>query len=503
MNTLNSLEQLADFLDDTSMEMSPEEIAESDKMMLSNDSFNIVSLVAYLIGVKEEILERDYLKTAYEELEKNKAAKIVRCLSIIRTSIMLNYSRINEKMTYDITNIDKMPEFIDPDIFRFLRKNDIELIKTNVKPSYYFPVINKLISDRINDCKKMFPLWVEWDYIRNLFIMPDGNNLEKALNVSKEFSANRNSYPFHKYINWPMDMKAQMQAALAHDEETDISPEDFTVGNILLNDKKFLLMLYAVNYDTFHELRNVHGAKQETKADINDFIADHDRIAIIVDCENSDPYKLTAVLRNIKEYCQRSNNPENDFGKLSKIILFDDVHTVNTWRILESYINVPVEYELIERVNDFKSLVDIRMTAGACREFYTNDIDAFLLVSSDSDFWGLISGLPDADFLVVTEYSKLGTSLVDAMQEHRISYCIMDDFAGNVADLKIGALKMLIEDYVDQRISINVNSMLNEIYEQSRIGLSPAEKQNFYNSYVKKMRLEIKPDGELRIKLGD
>ncbi len=43
---------------------------------------------------------------------------------------------------------------------------------------------------------------------------------------------------------------------------------------------------------------------------------------------------------------------------------------------------------MIERVKENKSLVDIRLTTGTCREFFQNDTDSCILASSDSDYWG-------------------------------------------------------------------------------------------------------------------
>lgn len=81
----------------------------------------------------------------------------------------------------------------------------------------------------------------------------------------------------------------------------------------------------------------------------------------------------------------------------------------------------------------------VRMTAGACKEHYQNDIDAFLLASSDSDYWGLISSLPSADFLVLAEYEKCGDSLRGALEKAGIFYCFLDDFADSASDIKVAA----------------------------------------------------------------
>ena len=56
----------------------------------------------------------------------------------------------------------------------------------------------------------------------------------------------------------------------------------------------------------------------------------------------------------------------------------------------------PVEHMMIERVKQNKSLVDVMLISRTCQEHYKNNVDSFILVSSDSDYWGLISSLQDA-----------------------------------------------------------------------------------------------------------
>ena len=88
-------------------------------------------------------------------------------------------------------------------------------------------------------------------------------------------------------------------------------------------------------------------------------------------------------------------------------------------------------------VTDRKSLVDIKMTAGVCEAYYKDNIDSFILCSSDSDYWGLISSVKDAHFLVMYEYSKCGQSIKDALTKRCIFHCSIDDFyTGNASDLK-------------------------------------------------------------------
>lgn len=107
-------------------------------------------------------------------------------------------------------------------------------------------------------------------------------------------------------------------------------------------------------------------------------------------------------------------------SKIEKIILYDDYHTSCGWDWLEKFIHIPVFHEEVERVTDRKSLVDIKMTAGVCEAYYKDNIDSFILCSSDSDYWGLISSVKDAHFLVMYEYSKCGQSIKDALTKRCI-----------------------------------------------------------------------------------
>ena len=70
------------------------------------------------------------------------------------------------------------------------------------------------------------------------------------------------------------------------------------------------------------------------KNGIYDFLERSNRTAIVVDCENADPYKLYATLNNLDQAAL--------LGKISKIILYDDVHTTTAWKILEKFTQIPI-----------------------------------------------------------------------------------------------------------------------------------------------------------------
>lgn len=265
----------------------------------------------------------------YEKLHADKNARIVRNLCMIRTALELNFKAINNRMRFDMCNLHSLPEYVPQDSLNELLQDGITIVRSRALPAQYIVDINKHISNRINNCKSLFPLWLKWEYVRKLFLMPDGLNEKGIKAAAADYYANKNKYPYQVYINWSyMDS-----------------------GNILYNDKKFVSLLYEANADYFTDLSKVSDAGNLTKAGIYKFLDKSERVVVVVDCENSDPYKLYATLNNL--------NQEALLNKICKIILYDDIHTTSAWKILERFTQIPIEHVLIERIKENKSLVDI------------------------------------------------------------------------------------------------------------------------------------------------
>ena len=149
-----------------------------DRVTYKDSTYEIVSKVAYLIGVPKRIFDNEHEAPKieiYEKLDADKTARIIRHLCIIRTAIERNFKHINERMKFSYLSISSMPEYVPQDSLQQLNADGISFIKkSSTKLSQHIVEINKLISDRINNCKKLFPLWLNWLYVKNLFLMPDG-----------------------------------------------------------------------------------------------------------------------------------------------------------------------------------------------------------------------------------------------------------------------------------------------------------------------------------------
>lgn len=444
-----------------------------EKIQYKDSTYEIVSKVAYLIGVPKRIFENEHEAPqleVFQRLENDKNARIIRNLCIIRTEIERNFRKINDKMRTEYKSILSLPEYVSAASINSLSADGISFVKkSSTQLSGHIVEINRIISDRINNCKSLFPLWLNWKYVKDLFIMPNGLSEKDTKDAAAVYYESLSFYPYQMYINW----------------------HPYEAGNILYNDKKFVTLLYEWNNDEFTEFSKVSDAGSYVKGNIYDYIADSEQVVVVVDCENSDPYKLSATLRRLnREY----------LDKIKTIILFDDVHTASAWSILEKFTSIPVEHITIERIKQNKSLVDIKLTARACQEHYENKIDSFIIVSSDSDYWGLISSLPRARFLVMIEREKCGPDMKAVLTDSGIFYCYLDDFySGDSEELKMNALFREMRIYMEQAVKLNVNVMLDDALRVTRITMPPAERKQFYDKYIKTLQLVINETGDVSL----
>ena len=432
---------------------------------------DVVCVVAYMLGLSDSHLE-EYYSHRYshllEQIHKDKDATIIRYLSKIRTIIMNNFLTIDKEMKFNLSNIDRM-EYFDKKEIDALKKWGIQVVQPNYRSDKYILHLTKLINEHIDKCKRLFPETVKYEYIRDLFVIHKYNQKDVMVNEYKKFKGHKKLYPFQIYMCW----------------------EPTECGNILYNDTKFLGILYAQHNEVFCEGYKYKDATDETKQNIYDFIRESKQVVMVVDCENADPYKLYGVLKNLDK---------EDTKLISRIILYDDYHTTIAWDYIKTLIDIPVEHIEVSRVTDFKSLVDIQMAVGVSAAYYRDKIDSFVLCSSDSDFWGLISSIPEARFLVMYEYSKCGAAIKEALTSRNIFHCAMDDFyMANAGNLQKIVLKKVLENYLPNVVGENGWELTKQIYADAYIQASESEMQRFYDKYIKRLRLKMDGKGRFYI----
>ncbi|MCR4616473.1 MAG: NYN domain-containing protein [Clostridiales bacterium] len=448
--------------------LSLEDLAKLD--IFKKNQTEITSKIAYLIGVKEEYLTQFF--DDYEEevkiLEKS-SCFVIRNLSILRTKLLTNYMRTENAFRYDLMNLDRMDMYKTE--VKALERCKVNIVKANYRVNKYIVDINDIISKRIDECRNLFPDWIEWKYIKRMFIMPNGTKEDKIINESSKFNANRGFYPFGCYVNW--------------------DPKD--EGNVLVSDKKFLNILYAQNNDYFTEINKVTDVNDSVKSGIYDFIDRNKVVDVVVDCENSDAYRLYSTLKGLDD---------EKISKINKVILYDDIHTTPAWKMLTEEFRgiIDFEYILVERLNEAKSLVDHKMIADISKEHYREEVDAFIIVSSDSDYWAIINSIEDADFLVMVEKEKVGSNIREALDKKGVFYCYINDFCSSKAgQFENKVLDAELKKQLEKVIQLNAKDLLRSVYQAARITSGETEKENYYNKHIKTLKLVIDDLGNMKI----
>lgn len=469
----------------------PNEIIESaydhigvqDDFVELNDGDYIVtntisSKVGYLIGVEEKFFRQDYSplnSDIFDEMEEIASARIIRNLCIIRTALMSKNKYIRDEIKYNFKTIDTVPDLIPTDTFRQLKKDGVYFVKGSRQSVHRYLIdANLEISNRINNCKDLFPTWVVWDYIKNLFIMPNGlddNDLYKEMN--EYYFPFKGLYPYTCYINW--------------------RPTD--VGNLLENDRKLLTTIYEQNGTTFTNLNCITQLGESTKEDIVDFIKKNNQLDIIVDCENANPFRLAVALKELSPILSDT---------IEKLILINDPNAPKVWDYFENLVTgYNVEQVQMNRINERKSLVDIGLTAKLCEEYYTNQIDSFIICSSDSDFWGVIKSLPSANYMVLVEHDRVGIDLKKALTSAGILYVYTDEFyegEDEESGIKNRAILHELKGRINESLNINTMYLLNDILKDVFVNFTDEEKEQFLKNFIKSHKIEMSPDGSVELK---
>jgi len=437
----------------------------------------IVSRIAYLVGVPESNFCNDKLfdPYIYHELETNKSARIVRNLCILRTSLALHISYIHAQLTSEGRSLLNVDESVPQETVNALMKDGIKLIqRATCRPLEFIVNLNQQISDRINNCKSFIPEWLNWNYVRNLFIIQGGFSEESLKQTISDYRSNLSAYPYAVFINW------------------DPNGSD---GNILYNDQKFAELLYRRNGDEFKYMNKVIDASAHVKGNIYEFIEHSSRVVMIVDCENSDVYNIISMLNGLNV---------NILQKVRKIILINDEHTNAGWGELENCTEIPIEHIMTNRVMENKSLVDGTLIGKVFTERYEEEIDSFVLLSSDSDFWTLISSLKEkARFIVMVEHLKCSRSYKSLLANAGIYYCYLDDFNSGAASeqMKTDILLKTIRAGL-QKKSFNISECFETALTSLRINMDEAHKKQFFQKYCRNMTIKIETDGKVVFELN-
>lgn len=445
--------------------------------------YEIVSKVAYMIGVKKTNFEDEHEPPQidiFDELEKDRCARRIRNLCMLRTAFLKNYGKIVLEFRNSYKNITSIPDLVPAECVSQLSEDGIDIYQGKPNITDYIVKLNQRICDNINNCKNLFPVWLNWEYIKDIFIMPGGFKPNGIKSEWQTYTMDWSKYPYQCYINWKGDFN----------------------GNILYADNKFVALLYDANEDYFGDMSLVKDVGDVALNDIKEFFDNSNRSILVVDCENSDPIRLAAALSCLSK---------DEVVKVQKIFLFDSEYTTASWEVVSKDWNIlstvgkfEIEHIVVPRLNTHKSQVDMTLATVTCKEVYGNNIDSVVLVSSDSDYWALIRNLADTRFFVMVERAKCGNNIKQALVASNIKYCYLDDFCtAETYSIKITALRKYIQKELDSAVNININSLLDTAIKATWVRMTEDEKKSFYERYLTKIKVEIADTGDIRIKLGE
>ena len=170
-----------------------DEIREIDQY--ENYKKDIVSKIAYLIGVKDSVIKNDrFMQDIILELEKNDDAKKIRALSILRNEFIRNFKEISRRKI-NLEPIETLTDLVSVDLIKYLRNKGIEIVHVNVNLSLHIAYINQIILEKIDLIKDLIPSWIKWEYVKSIFLMPgcyagvNGSSISNQNQAKKVISA--------------------------------------------------------------------------------------------------------------------------------------------------------------------------------------------------------------------------------------------------------------------------------------------------------------------------
>ena len=122
------------------------------------DTKEVVTVVAYLIGVRKSTLETSFREECPDTLDSlyaSKEATIIRYLSKLRTSLFQHFKKTDAAMHYDLKNLTSL-EWYDKENIKQLEKWGIQVIQANYRSDKYMQDFTRLINENIDNCSRLF-----------------------------------------------------------------------------------------------------------------------------------------------------------------------------------------------------------------------------------------------------------------------------------------------------------------------------------------------------------
>ncbi len=402
---------------------------------------SIAFVVSYLLGGTPDYL-RDNFKLDYAEsddgskFEKYLDVNILRHLCILRYSVIRDKSLIDKKeisplfqesldylsmkniniakgfhtlSTFDFFNY--LSEMIDIIVFKTLVDLDLPCVEV-IQPLFHFPTLSESMLNRVvEDFKKLHMDTGIYVY-----------NSERIKHTySRAFSNDRNLfYSIYSLQNKLFDITIP-DFKMYYREESGINiDENIYIDSLKLLDKYYnnnfivddKVIGNIVNLEVFDKPIKKAIKELERKIEITDMSAylQTENLKLFVDCDNIEFFKFFAFLNNLES------------SNITGVVLLIDEKSSYLWKIFDKIYKgtIPVKSIFVPRLKEHKSVVDVVLTKEVCESVYIDNVENILLVSSDSDFFGLISFLENTNFGVCFVSSAMGAEYLKFLEDKHI-----------------------------------------------------------------------------------
>lgn len=360
-------------------------------------SYSFMTL--YLMGLERHILEKDFIEdysysgglTALDALED---ARIIRYASRIRQKIYRNYSQYRSITDFEVEG----KAYYEAEMV-YLKERGIDLGKVFRGDFSVVSVINhltKVISTRLPKVLKTlkFP---HADIVENVFYMYDvtDKSLDKFI---KTMQGVRSKFPYMLFIT----RHTRLGTYLPHFFQND---KTFFIGCYNLADENYSLESLSIPVFDW----NCLGSEDMVKLPVDK------NTHFYVDCDNISYFTFIGLLESLKATAKVTD--KHVFS------LYIDETTSALWK-MTSHIEHPLfQFNLIkvDRVKYSKSVVDIVMVAHIARNSVKEDGLPAVIISSDSDYIGLIQADIPLDG-VFYEVANVNHEYVNQLKRQKVKH---------------------------------------------------------------------------------
>lgn len=359
-------------------------------------SYSFIAL--YLMGLERHVLERDFFEDytysgGLTTLDNIEDARIIRYSARIRQKIYRNYSQYRSASDFEEVAV----KFFDSEV-KYLKERGIDLGQAFRSTFSIISVVNKLtevINQRVPKVLKLlkFPYPEQVESIFYMFDVTD-KSLDKYI---KTMQPQRSKFPYMLFIT----RNTRLGTYISHFFQND---KTFIIGCHHLADVPYdlnALEIPVYDWNLLADEKVVLPVNQSTH--------------FYVDCDNVSYFTFIGLLE-----CLKASSKVTDKHIFN---LYIDETTSPLWK-MTSHIEHPLfQFNIIEvdRVKYTKSVVDVVIVAHIAQNSMIESALPPIILSSDSDYIGLIqAGIPiDGVFY---ELSSVNTEYVHQLKRQKVKH---------------------------------------------------------------------------------